>query len=131
MIEAYDVRDEGRMADVILNSLNGMYDRKNAGALGKDEFASNIINSCDLIANYIEQGKMSNENIESAENHLTHLLGEDRDKYYAHPHKDLARAGKTGLESIYFAKEKLEQRNIAAQPVMDAESYEKTFRKLG
>jgi len=128
MIETYDV---GRKSDVILHSLNGLYDRKMAGALADNEFCDVIINTCDLVANNIRQGKRSKDEIESIENHLTHLLDENCDKYYNYPHKDLQRAGKTALESIDFATDAIKQRLSDAQPVMDAESYTKTFKKLG
>ena len=131
MISTFDIRDKGRMCDVILNSLNGMHDRKAAGALGEDEFSGIIINTGDLIANSIKQGKMNENDIESVEVHLTQFLGDNSDKYFSYPHKDLRRAGKTALESIDFAKDELEKRNQFAQPVMDADSYTKTFRKLG
>ena len=131
MIEAYDVTNSGRKSDAILNSLNGMSDRKRAGVLASNEFASNIIDVTDLIANSIKQGKISEEEIESVELHLTHLVSDDAGKYYSYPHEDLQRAGKTALESIEFAKETVKERVSYAQPVMDADSYEKTFRRLG
>ena len=131
MIEAYDVRNSGRKSDCILNSLNGLHDRKLAGALARDEFANNIIDVSDLVANAIKIGKVGKEDIESVELHLTHLISDNADKYYSHPHTDLQRAGKTSLESIDFAKAKLNERYSYSQPVMDADSYTKTFRKLG
>ena len=131
MISTFDVRDSGRKSDEILNSLNGLHDRKLNGTLVYTEFSDNIINVTDLIANNIKLGKMSEEEIEDVEILLTHLVSENSDKYYSFPHGDLKRAGKTALESIDFAKDEMEKRNQFAQPVMDADSYAKTFRKLG
>lgn len=131
MINALDVRYEGRKSDAILNSLNGMHDRKLAGALSSEEFCNNIINTSDLISNCIKNGKIPVDEIESIEVLLTHLLSDDAGKYYHYHHKDYKRAGKTSLESIDIAKEQVIQRQQEAKPVMNAESYTKTFKKLG
>ena len=131
MINTYDVRNQGRLCDVILNSLNGMHDRKSAGALDGQEFANIIVNTGDLLANGIKLGKIKDEDIESVESYLTQFLGENCNNYFDHPHQDLSRAGKTALESIDFAREELEKRSQFSQPVMDVDSYTKTFRKLG
>lgn len=131
MINTYDVKDSMRKSDVIFYSLNGLHGRKISGTLGKNEFSDTLITIGDIFANLIKKGKISDEVIESYESHVTQLLGENRDKYFTHQHDGLERAGKANLEGIYFAKEEQEKRNAYAQPVMDAESYERTFKKLG
>lgn len=131
MINTYDVKDSMRKSDVIFYTLNGLHDRKISGTMGKSEFADNLINIGDVFANLIKKGKISDEVIESYESHITQLIGENRDKYFNHQHDGLERAGKANLEGIFFAKEELEKRNAYAQPVMDAESYETKFKKLG
>ena len=131
MIESYDVSAKGRPSDVILDSINGLNSRKNTGALNKNELSNIIIHIGDLFANKIKQGKVSEDEIEAFESHITQFTGENKDKYFSHSHSDLDRGAKSALESIDFAREELEKRNSYAQPVMDAESYERTFRKLG
>ena len=131
MIDTYDVKDSMRKSDVIFYSLNGLHGRKISGTIAKNEFANNLINIGDIFANLIKRGKVSEEVIESYESHITQFLGDNRDKYFSYPHEELERAGKANLEGIYFAKEEQEKRSSYAQPVMNAESYERTFKKLG
>ncbi len=131
MMEAYDVAAKSRTSDVILESLNGLNLRKNAGVLGGTELSALIAQIGDLFANKIKQGKVSDDIIESFETHLTQFTGENKDKFFVFPHEELERGSKIALESIDFAQENIQQRNISAQPVMDADSYERTFRKLG
>ena len=131
MMDTLDVGAKGRPSDIILESLNGLNLRKNTGVLEQTELSSMIVYIGDLFANKIKQGKVSEDVIDSFESHLTQFLGENKDKYFTYPHKDLDRGTKSALESIDFAKEELERRSTYAQPVMDAESYDKPFRKLG
>jgi hypothetical protein len=131
MINTFDVRASERKSDVILNSLNRLHDAKQSGALVRDEFSKILVSVGDLFANKIKQGKVREDEIESVEAHLTGFVAENNDKYFSFPHTELDRASKTVLESIDFARQAVEKRNEYAQPVMDAESYERTFRKLG
>ena len=131
MIDAYDVKSKSRPSDVILDSINRLYDAKLSGALKDSELSGIIINIGDLFANKIKQGKVSNNEIESFETYISGFVGENKDNYFAYPHSDLDRATKSVLESIDFAKEELNQRKRYSQPVMDVESYTRTFKKLG
>lgn len=131
MINAFDVKASERKSDAIFSSLNRLHDAKLSGALTSDEFSKILVSVGDLFANKIKQGKVTEDEIESVEAHLTGFIGENSDKYFSFPHTDLKGASKTVLESIDFARQAVEKRNEYAQPVMDADSYETTFRKLG
>jgi hypothetical protein len=131
MINTFDVRASERKSDIVFSSLNRLHDAKQSGALTRDEFSKLLVSVGDLFANKIKQGKVTEDEIESVEAHLTGFIGENSDKYFSFPHIDLDRASKTVLESIDFARQSLEKRNEYAQPVMEADSYERTFRKLG
>ena len=120
-----------RKSDVIFNSLNRIYDAKLSGALKETEFSDILISIGDIFANKVKQGKVSNDEIESYESHLTQFLGENKDKFYNHPHKDLDVAAKASLQSIDLAKTEFDKRSSYASPVIGIGSYEKTFRKLG
>jgi len=131
MINTFDVRASERKSNVILDSLNRLHDAKQSGALVRDEFSKILVYVGDLFANKIKQGKVTEDEIESVEAHLTGFTGENSDKYFSFPHEDLDRASKTVLESIDFARQAVEKRNEYAHPVMEADSYERTFKKLG
>ena len=131
MIESYDVKEGMRKSDVIFYMLNGFHGRKISGMVSKTEFADNLINIGDIFANQVRKGKVSKETVESYKSHISQFSGENKDKYFAYPHEGLDRVYKTTNESIYFAEEEAEKRNSYAQPVMDADSYDRTFRKLG
>ena len=131
MINELEISQQSRPSDIILESLNGLNLRKNTGVLNQTELSEIIIQIGDLFANKIKQGKVNEDQIESFEAHITHFMGPNKDKYFTFAHEDLERGTKSALESIDFAKETLERRKNFAQPVMDAESYDKTFRKLG
>ena len=131
MINTFDVKASERKSNTILSSLNRLHDAKLSGALTRDEFSKILVSVGDLFANKIRQGKVTEDEIESVEAHLTEFTGDNSDKYFSFPHEDLDRASKTVLESIDFAKQAVDKRNEYAQPVMDADSYERAFRKLG
>lgn len=131
MINTFDVKVSERKSDGILKSLNRLLDAKPGGALTRDEFSKILVSVGDLFANKIKQGRVTEDEIESVEAHLTGFIGENSDKYFSFPHQDLDRASKTVLESIDFAKQAVDKRNEYAQPVMEADGYERTFRKLG
>lgn len=131
MTVTYDVKTSDRKSDVILNSLNRFYDAKLSGGLKDDEFSKVIVLIGDLFANQIKQGKQTEDSIESFESHLDGLDGSNAKNYFSRIHKKLDTAVKSVLEGNDFAKQELEQRRAYAQPVMSAESYTKTFRKLG
>ena len=131
MTVTYDVKSVERKSDVIFNSLNRFYDAKLSGGLRDDEFSQIVENIGDLFANEIKQGKQTENNIESFESYLGVLGGPNAEYYFSHTHKNLDNAIKSVLEGNDFAKQELEQRKEYAQPVMTAERYTKTFRKLG
>lgn len=131
MINTYDVKASMRKSEIIFDSLNRLNTSKQTGGLKDTELSNLIVCIGDVFANKIKQGKVTVEEIESAESYLTGFIGENKDKYFSYPHRDLDRAAKSFFEGNDFAKEELEQRNQYAQPVMDAESYERTFKKLG
>ena len=131
MINTFDVKASERKSDTIFSSLNRLHDAKLSGALTRDEFSKILVSVGDLFANKIRQGKVTEDEIESVEAYLTGFTGENSDKYFSFPHEDLDRASKTVLESIDFAKQAVDKRNEYAQPVMEADSYERTFKRLG
>lgn len=131
MTATYDVKTIERKSDVIFNSLNRFSDAKLSGGLNDEEFSKIVVLIGDLFANQIKQGKHTEDNIESFESHLDGLDGPNSGNYFVHNHKNLESAVKSVLEGNDFAKQELDRRNQYAQPVMSAESYTKTFRKLG
>ena len=131
MTVTYDVKTNERKSDVIFSSLNRFYDAKLSGGLKDDELSKLIVLVGDLFANQIKQEKQTENSIESFEAHLDGLDGPNAGVYFSHVHKNLDRAVKSVLEGNDIAKQELEQRREYAQPVMSAESYTKTFRKLG
>lgn len=131
MTVTYDVKTSERKSDVIFNSLNRFYDAKLSGGLKEDELSKVIVLIGDLFANQIKHEKQTEDNIESFESYLDGLDGPNAGIYFAHIHKNLDGAVKSVLEGNDFAKQELEQRREYAQPVMSADSYTKTFRKLG
>ena len=90
-----------------------MHDAKLSGALRADEFSKTIIYISDLFANKIKQGKLNDEEIESAETYLTGFVGENKDKYFSLQHDDLDRAAKIFLEGNAIALETIQERNIS------------------
>ena len=131
MTVTYDVKPSERKSDIIFNSINRFYDAKLSGGLNDVELSKVIVLIGDLFANQIKQEKQTEDSIESFESYLDGLDGPNADSYFAHIHKNLDSAVKSVLEGNDFAKQELEQRREYAQPVMSAESYTKTFRKLG
>ena len=131
MINTFAAKGQNRVSDGIFDSFNRFHEAKLSGALSKDEFSKLLISVGDLFANKIKQGKVSEDEIESLEAHLSGFVGENCDKYFAFPHEDLKMAAKSVLEGNDFALQSVEQRYEAAQPVMEAESYERTFKRLG
>lgn len=131
MTVTYDIKISERKSDVILNSLNRFYDAKLSGGLKEDELSKIIVLIGDLFANQIKQEKQTEDSIDSFESYLDGFDGPNAGNYFAHIHKNLDSAVKSVLEGNDFAKQQLEQRRQYAQPVMSAESYTKTFKKLG
>ena len=120
-----------RKSDEIFNSLNRLNIAKQTGGLDDTELSNLIVSIGDVFANKVKQGKVSEDEIESACIHLSGFEGKNGDKYFAFPHKDLDRASKSFIEGVYMAKDEADKRAEYSQPVMEAESYERTFRKLG
>ena len=131
MTVTYDVKIGERKSDVVFDSLNRFHDAKLSGGLKDDEFSRMIVLIGDLFANQIKQSKQTEDNIDSFESHLYGFDGPNAQNYFSHIHKKLDTAVKSVLEGNDFAKQDLEERKQYAQPVMSADSYTKTFKKLG
>ena len=133
MINTYDVKDSIRETDKIWNSYNKISIGKQTGGLGKNEFSDLLINIGEVFANLIRQGKVNSETIESYKSHISQFSGENKDNYFAFPHEGLARVPKVSFESIDFAYDTVENRNMYAPSMSqeERESYTKGFRKLG
>ena len=133
MIDTYDVKAGMSNTDLVFESLNRIHDAKLSGALKETELSNNLILTGDIFANKIKQGKVSDDVIDSYKEYISQFLRPNKDKFFAFPHKDLDVATKTNYESIEFAEEEKEKRNLYSQPSMSQEerdSYTKGFRKL-
>ena len=119
------VRAENRVSDVIWDSFNRLHDAKLSGSLKSTELASLIEKVGSVFANTIKKGKVSEEGIEDFEKELI------SENVFTIKHDNLANATKAIQEENDFAMQELEQKQEYAKPVLDAGSYEKTFRKLG
>ena len=119
-----------RTSDVILNSLNRLYDAKLSGALNEEELSKLIVLVGDLFANKINQGSVSNDEIESIESFLSGFTKANKDNYFNFNHKDLDRASKMFIEGVYVASSELEQKRELSSPVLDSDSYSRTYRKV-
>lgn len=119
------VRAENRVSDVIWDSFNRLHDAKFNGALKSTELASLLEKIGSVFANTIKKGKVSEEGIEDFEKEL---LSED---CFSIKHDNLNRAKRAIQEGNDFAMQELEQKQEYAKPVLNADSYEKTFKKLG
>lgn len=119
-----------RPSDVILESINRLYDAKLSGAIREEELSKIIVLEGDLFANKIKQGKVSNNEIEQTEAFLTGFIGENKDKYFSLKHKDLDRASKMFLEGDFFALEDQRKRSISASPIFEETDYKQGFRKI-
>lgn len=86
--------------DVILSSLNRIYEAKQTGGLQDTEFANLIGAIGKLAANKIEHGNVNEDEIDSLKSHLTGFTPENSDKYFSFPHKDLDKASKVFIERI-------------------------------
>ena len=131
MIGTYDIKDNVTKTDKILSMVNYINEAKTKGVSLNDSLAITLRHTGELCANKIKQGKMSDDEIETVESFITQFTGENANKYFNHIHEGLPGAAKDFLVGDDFAKQKREQRNLEAHPVMDAESYVKEFKKLG
>lgn len=90
--------------DVILSSLNRLNEAKQTGGLQDTEFANIIGSIGKLAANKIEHDNVNEDEIDSLKAHLTGFTGENSDKYFSFPHKDLDKASKVFIERINRAQ---------------------------
>jgi len=128
----FESRLKDRTSDTFLNSLNRMHDAKISGAMSPDELSKILVLGGNLLANKIVQGKISQDEIESAETIITGFLGKNRDNYFSNKHVDLDKAARIILEGNFVALEKLERKNKFTQSMFEEEDYEdynKGFRK--
>lgn len=122
---------EGTLRDTICNTTNLINEYKRSGIDLGDRLSVVIINEGELGANNIRMGKMSKDSIEQAENYVEPFKGENADKYFSHQHKNLNGAASDFLRNFEQAKNYQRERQLAASPVMDEDSYTKEFKKLG
>lgn len=120
------MKSTDRTSDVILNSLNRIYEAKLNGALETDELSKIIVLTGNLFASKIKQGKVSNDEIEQTEAFITDL----NQVYFSYEHTDLDKASKIFLEGDYAALDYANSRSLYAQPVKSASEYESGFIKL-
>lgn len=125
----YNDQVKDRPSNVIFTSVNRLYDAKLSGALKSTELSEIIIGLGDLFANKIKQGKVTLDEIESAESFLTQFATDNKDVYFSYKHEDLSRAAKTFLEGDDFALEKAEERNMSSKNVFEFENYGKSLIK--
>lgn len=117
--------------DTILHMTNWINEAKTKGIELKDALSITLRKLGELGANNIKKGKMSEDSIEQAEIYMSQFSGENKDKYLSHQHEDLDVAESDFSRNFEQAKNYLRERQIAASPVMDEESYTKEFKKLG
>ena len=120
------MKSTDRTSDVVLNSLNRLYEAKLNGVLDKDEFSKIIVLTGNMFANKIKQGKITNDEIDQVE---SYIIGLDK-HYFSNAHDDLDKASKIFLEGDYVALESLNTRKLSAQPIFSEEEYNKGFTKL-
>lgn len=124
MINTFDVKAGERPTNVVCEMFNYFSEKKLNGKLPPKAFENLLLRTVSLISNCIRKGKMQKENIESVKSFITNLE-------VIFPQYELADTVKACLEEIEMAEYDLEQRMEAAHPVMEADSYERTFRRLG
>ena len=74
-----------RPSNIILDSLNRMYDAKPNGALGEDELAKLIMLEGSLFSNLVSRGLRTEEDVEDFETEITN----GKANYLSFRHKDL------------------------------------------
>ena len=115
-----------RPSDLILNSLNRLYDAKLSGALKNDELSKIMILEGDMFASKIKQGKINVDEVESFESFISGFTKDTKDNYFSYQHTDLDRAAKMILEGNDMA---LEQ-GLRYSQTVESPNYTKGFRKL-
>ncbi len=126
----FEDRLNDRVSNVILESLNRMHDAKQNGVLGPDELSKIIVLEGDLFANKIKQGRVTFDEIESAETFVTGFVGPNKDKYFSYNHADLDKASKAFLEGTFFAREELERRQRSTIQREEEINYRDGFKRL-
>lgn len=129
-ITSFESRLNDRTSDVILNSLNRMYDAKLSGVMSPDELSKIVVLEGNLFANNISRGKVTQDEIESTESFITGFLEENKDNYFNNKHVDLDKSARMFLEGDFVALEELERRSKFTQSVFDEESYKSNFKRL-
>lgn len=128
----FESRLKGRQSDEIFEILNQMHDAKNSGVLSPDQLSKVIVLEGNLFANKIRQGRVSQDEIESAEAFVTGFIGKNRNNYFNNKHVDLDKSAKIFLEGNFVALEELSRKNKFTKSVFEEEDYEdynKGFRK--
>ena len=128
----FESRLKSRYSDEIFEILNQMHDAKISGVLVPDQLSKELVLVGNVFANKIVQGKVSQDEIESAESFVTGFLGKNKDNYFNNRHVDLDKSARIFLEGNFVALEKLERKNKFTQSIFEEEDYEdynKGFRK--
>lgn len=115
-----------RPSNVVFQYLNKIYDSKINGSLTNGEFASTIALVGDIFANKVRQGKVTSDEIEQFEAHVSNL----QPAYFSFKHEGLKETSKMCLEGIAMAEQATNVRNISARPVLTEVDYNRTFQKL-
>ncbi len=118
-----------RKSDEIFNALNRLNEAKQTGSLQDTELSKLIESVGDVFVNKVRQGAVTNDEIESVDAYLTGFTGENKDKYFAFPHKELDNAAKMFITKTHIAKREIDDRKFYSEAIMNSESYEKTFSK--
>ena len=118
-----------RPSDALLNILNQFSVAKRNGVQDKEALAKMIILEGALFANKIKEGKVTIDEIESAEAFITGFARGNKDEYFKINHKELDTAAKSFLEGDYVALEELEQRNGLSQ-VVEQDEFIKGLRRV-
>ena len=120
------IKSAERPSDLVLNSLNRIYEAKLNNVLDENELSKSIVLTGNLFANKVRQGKVLSDEMESTKTTVEKL----RKEYFTHKHNDLATASDIYIEGIDAALDFVATRNLSAQPVLTQTDYNRTFQKL-
>jgi len=127
MTVTYDVKSSERNSDVVFNLLNRIHDAKLSGALLNNELSKLEMLIGSIFANQVTRGLKTEEEAEI----FIGQIPNGEWNWSSYPHEDQKIAYKTIKQDVNAALLTRENLDIQSHPVMSAESYEKTFKKLG
>ena len=99
----FESRLKSRYSDEIFEILNQMHDAKISGVLVPDQLSKELVLVGNVFANKIVQGKVSQDEIESAESFVTGFLGKNKDNYFNNRHVDLDKSARIFLDGNFVA----------------------------